>query len=195
MSVVGAACALGSVVALVLYGFGRLPMYFLIDTLALPSLGLLLISGIVAKRINEEVFLNRLWIGVWGGLVATLAYDLVRFLIWKAQLITFNPFLTNQVFGLIITGYPVTSVSATIVGWVYHFWNGFGLGTVYTLLAGPAHWYYALIWALILELGWLAAMPTTLHFRLTSGFIAVSLIGHAAYGLVLGIIASRLIRE
>jgi len=142
-----------SISALLLHIAGWLPMYFLVDVMAAPSLVLLLSLGIVAARINERVFLDRLIVGAWGGLAATLAYDAVRFLIRAAHLINFDPFQTNAGFGYLITGLPETTTVAILVGWAYHFWNGFGFGIMYTLVAGNARWVYALVWAMFLEIG------------------------------------------
>ncbi|MFQ5855306.1 MAG: hypothetical protein ACE5LU_06660 [Anaerolineae bacterium] len=187
-------CASVSILALLLHAAGWLPMYFLVDLLAAPSLVLLLILGVLAYRIDERVFLNRLVTGAWGGLAATLAYDLIRYVLWKGGVFSFNPFLSHPIFGMLITGYPVESVTAIVIGWAYHFWNGFGFGTMYTLVAGRARWYYAVVWAMFLEIGWLTALPSTLQFKLNPELIALSLIGHGAYGIALGFIAQRFIR-
>ena len=188
------ACASVSIVALLLHGAGWLPMYFLVNVFAVPSLVLLLILGILAHRINEVIFLDRLVTGAWGGLVATLLYDLIRYLIWWGGAVSYNPFISHPIFGRFITGYPEDTVVANIVGWAYHFWNGFGFGIMYTLVAGPAKWYYALIWAMFLEIGWLTALPSILQFQLNPQFLAMSLIGHGVYGVVLGLIAQRFIK-
>jgi hypothetical protein len=192
---VGVMSASASIVSLFLYGAGVLPMYFFIDTLAAPSLLTILVLGIFARRIDETVFLNRLVIGSWLGLVATAAYDAARVPIWVGGAITFDPFFTIQQFGQIITGYPVGSPTAIVVGLLYHYWNGFGFGVIYTLVAGPAKWYYGLLWALFLEAGWLLALPPILHIALGLPLVAVSLFGHAVYGTVLGVVSHRLIKS
>jgi hypothetical protein len=193
LTLIGLACASISILALLLHGVGWLPMYFLVNLLAAPSLALLLILGVVAKRINERIFLNRLVIGAWGGLVATLFYDMIRYLVWAGGAVSYNPFLSHPIFGRFITGYPEEAAAAIVVGWAYHFWNGFGFGIMYTLVAGRAHWYYALIWATFLEIGWLTALPSILHFKLNPQYVALSMIGHGAYGVGLGVIAQRFI--
>ena len=184
-----------SIAALLLHVAGWLPMYFLVNMLAAPSLILLLLCGVVASRMDERVFLNRLVTGAWGGIAATVAYDLIREIVWRAGMLTYYPFRSHPVFGSLITGAPEESAMAVVVGWAYHFWNGFGFGVMYTLIAGPAHWCFALGWALLLEVGWLTAMPGLLQFRLSAEFLAVSLSGHAMYGVALGLIAQRFIRE
>lgn len=169
-------------------------MYFFIDSVAAPSLVVTLVLGIFSRRINESVFLGRLVVGSWLGIVATFAYDIVRLPIWLTGLIGFNPFYTIQLFGQIITGLPPTSTTAIIVGWLYHYWNGFGFAVIYTLIAGPAKWWYALVWAMFLEVGWLLALPPILHFNLGWNLVAISLLGHAVYGIVLGWGSRRFIK-
>ena len=170
-------------------------MYLLVNVLGPPSLVLLLFLGIRAYKIRETVFFNRLTVGAWGGLVSTFAYDLSRYLGLEAGIFTHNPFLSHPVFGSLITGQPVASSLAAIVGWGYHFWNGFGFGIMYTLLAGNARWYYAVLWAMFLEVGWLTVLPATLpQLKLDGEWIAISLSGHGMYGVVLGLISERFIR-
>jgi len=183
-----------SISALWLHIAGWLPMYFLVDVLAAPSLVLLLILGIIAARIDARVFLDRLIVGAWGGIAATLAYDAIRLMIRASGLISFDPFQTHPAFGRLITGFPENTLTALIVGWAYHYWNGFGFGIMYTLVAGNARWVYALGWAMFLEIGWLTALPSTFEFRLNPESVAVSFIGHGVYGVVLGLIAQRFIR-
>lgn len=185
-------CASTSIAALFLYMLRILPMYFFIDSITAPSTILLLIIGVYSHHVNERVFLNRLAVGCGVGLLATVAYDVIRLPLWVSGLIHFNPFFTNQLFGEIITGSPANSLTSIVVGWGYHYWNGFGFGVIYTLIAGSAKWYHGIIWALILEIGWLLALPGALHFRLGWDFVAVSLIGHTAYGMVLGTLSQKL---
>jgi len=187
--------ASASIISLFLYGAGVLPTYFFIDSLAAPSLLTILVLGIFARRIDEAVFLNRLVVGSWLGIVATVAYDAARLPVWVSGLISFDPYFTILQFGQIISGEPTSSFAAAVVGWLYHYWNGFGFGVIYTLVAGPARWYYGLVWALLLEAGWLLALPPVLHITLGWSLVAVSLFGHAVYGTVLGVVSQRVIKD
>ena len=180
-----------SLLALVLHAMNWLPLYFLVDIVAAPSLVLLLVLGVIAYRIQEPVFLSRLLTGSWVGLVATGAYDLIRFLLRASGIISFDPFLSHPVFGRLITGLPETTQTAVVVGWAYHFWNGFGLGLMYTLLLGNVRWYYAMVWATLLEFAWLVTLPSVLQLKVSPAFIVVGFIGHAAYGAVLGVLVER----
>lgn len=186
-------CASVSGAAIVLHALGWLPMYFLIDVLGPVSLIVLLLLGIRARRVHAHVFLDRLVVGLWAGLVATLAYDCIRYPLWKSGLFTFNPFASHPLFGELITGYPAGTWTSFVVGWLYHFWNGFGFAVMYTLIAGPARWWYAVIWALLLEVAWLTALPSVTGLTIGGQSVAVSLIGHGVYGVVLGLLARRFI--
>lgn len=191
LTLIAFASASVSLLALVLHAMSWLPLYFLIDLVAAPSLVLLLVLGVIAYRIRQPVFFSRLLTGSWAGLVATGAYDLIRWLLRASGIISFNPFLSHPIFGRLITGLPETTQTAITVGWAYHFWNGFGLGLMYTLLLGNVRWYYAMVWATLLEFAWLATLPSVLQLKVTSAFIVVGFIGHAAYGAVLGALVER----
>jgi uncharacterized protein DUF6789 len=195
LTIVAAAAASTSAGALVLHALGLLPMYFFITVVAAPSLVLLLVLGIVAHRIHEQVFLHRLLSGVWIGLAATLAYDGIRLLLRAAGIFNFDVFFSHRIYGFMISGFPTDSGTALAVGWAYHFWNGITLAVMYTVVAGPMRWIYGLIWALLLEIAWLTALPSALNFTLSGQVIAVSLIGHSVYGIVLGVLSQRCIKE
>jgi hypothetical protein len=62
---------------------------------------------------------------------------------------------------------------------------------MYTLVAGPARWWYALAWAMVLEVAWLTALPSVVGFRLDYEFLILSITGHGLYGIVLGLLARR----
>ena len=171
-----------------------LPLYFSVNLIALPCLVLAIGAGVRAHRLQDTVAVNRLLVGVAVGLPATLAYDVVRLAIWKVGLISFDPFLSHPIFGSLILDRPVSAMSSIIVGWTYHFWNGFSFAVIYTLIAGRSPWWYAMIWAIALEVGWLLALPGALDFSLSRQLIAVSMIGHVAYGAVLGPAAQKWVK-
>lgn len=190
-TLIGVAAASVSGAAIVAHALGWLPLYFTVDLLGLPSLVILLLLGIYAHRVREREFLRRLTVGVLAGAVATAAYDLSRLLIWQAGLVQINPFVSHPIFGMLITGAGVETLRSVVVGWGYHFWNGLGFGIMYTLIAGPAHWAYAVLWALFLEIAWLTAMPDAVELRLNPQLVVVGVIGHLAYGAGLAGVARR----
>jgi hypothetical protein len=194
LTIVAVACASVSGAAIVLHVLG-VPMYFVVDFLGPPSLVGLLVLGVYARRVRADVFFDRLIVGCWAGLVATLIYDVARYPIYASGLVHFNPFRSHPIFGELITGYDRKTWPAILVGWFYHFWNGFGFGVMYTVIAGRAWWVYAVIWALILEGAWLLALPSAVQLKLTWEALAVSLFGHGLYGVSLGLLSVRYIKK
>jgi hypothetical protein len=47
---------------------------------------------------------------------------------------------------------------------------------------------------MLLEVAWLTALPSTLNFQLNPDLLLVSVVGHTAYGITLGLLARRFIR-
>lgn len=179
------------VVSLVALALFDLPLYFSVNLVALPCLALAVWMGIRAHQLRHEVVVNRLLLGVLIGIPATLAYDGVRWLLQVSGAIGFDPFLSHPIFGSLIVNQPVETTAAVVVGWGYHFWNGLSFAAIYTLVAGRVHWGYAMGWAVALEVGWLAALPGALEFNLHPQLVLVSIVGHLAYGGVLGMSAQR----
>jgi hypothetical protein len=183
-----------TILPLLAHAAGWLPMYFLMDLTAGPAAVLLLAVGAIAHRIVETVFLHRLWIGTVIGFVATLAYDVVRALLVASGFFRYNPFISHPIFGHLITRAPLDSAVAYRVGWAYHFWNGASFGMIYALLAGRAHWGYAVAWAMFLEFMWLSTLPSVMNRAPNVELVTMSLIGHLAYGVALGFLARRYVR-
>jgi hypothetical protein len=194
LTAVGLACALTSSAAFWLHMLGLVPMPFFINVVGLPSIILMLILGLFSWQ-RELKFWPRFKAGVAGGFMALLAYDLIRLAIYSSGLLDFYPFQTHRMFGFLITGQPPSSEAAAITGWLYHFWNGFSFSIIYALIAGPARWYWAVAWSMILEFAMLLTYPTFLDIRMTVAFVGVSLIGHTAFGVALGLTVSHIVRK
>ena len=141
------------------------------------------------------MFLNRLIVGFVAGLIATLVYDGIRFLIQLIFAPGINLFLAMTQFGLFITGQQNPTLLSEIIGWAYQFWNGFTFAIMYTLIIGKGKWYYGVAWAMVLELAMVLLYPTYMNVNFSSEFLSVSVVGHIGYGCVLGWLANRNIRE
>jgi hypothetical protein len=190
---VGLACALASSVGFWLHMLGLVRMPFFVPIVGVPSIILMLILGYYSWQ-RQLSFWLRFRAGVVGGIAGLAAYDSVRFAIYSLHLFDYYPFATHRVFGTLITGLPVTSETAEIVGWAYHYWNGFSFALMYALIAGPARWYWGLVWAMILETATLFTYPSFLDVKMSAPFIVVSLIGHSCFGTALGLTVSRMMR-
>src|SRR5947208_10119025 len=85
------------------------------------------------------------------------------------------------------------TLSAHIVGWIYHFSNGVTFGVMYMAMIGDATkrtWLWAIALAAGLELA-LLFTPYLDFFRLnrTALFVVVTLAAHVIFGIALGLYA------
>ncbi len=124
--------------------------------------------------------------GVVAGLIATLAYDAVRWLLVTLLHWTFWPFDVFPIFGQAIGGTGLTGTQAIIVGTLYHYTNGVMFAVAYTVLFGTVGWWAGIFWALGLEALMLSVYPGWLHPKAFGEFVSVSMVGHLAYGTVVG---------
>lgn len=142
-----------------------------------------------AKRTGRNSLAEALAIGCLGGLLGTLAYDLVRI----------PPLLSGQRIFAPISAYGVwiadaggSSRGTELLGWAYHFSNGLTFGMMYTLCLRKRHWAWAILWGLVLETIALVS-PFGRIFYLVGNYqaIGIAYFGHIAYGLPLGWLAFR----
>jgi len=175
--------------ALMAEGFLDIPMTFTAPFIVLPTAAaaaifILLRQGVPGRAavITDRVIAGGLW-----GLIATVAYDLVRpVLLWVLQL-HFNPFRAMPVFGSLATGRPITDGVAIAVGWAYHVWNGVTFGMMFCLVRPQGGWIAGMFWGLFLQISMMTLYPDLLQVRLDNpGFLVSSIVGHAVWGSVLG---------
>jgi hypothetical protein len=159
-------------------GFVVLPAAIIIVILVFARRGRPSSAGIIADRVIA---------GAKWGLVATVAYDVIRPpLVWGLRL-HFNPYRAHPIFGSLITGRPRDTAIAIAVGWTYHVWNGVAFGVMLALVRPRGAWVAGLVWALTLQGVMMALYPKFLGVRLDNpGFMVSSIVGHGLYGVVLG---------
>jgi hypothetical protein len=186
---------------------------FLFSGIALLShvyFGFNLRNSLVAVSLSASALVSALWlslsnddrrglirlayVGAISGLVATGIYDVVRYLLVRASNLTVNPFEAFKSFGSSLLAGSGFAASPWIVGSAFHILNGTCFGIAYTLAWGRSGARGGLLWALMLELLMMNVYPRWLGLDLSSEFMAVSIVGHAAYGMVLGSLAKRSIR-
>lgn len=132
-------------------------------------------------------------VGVAAGAVATAAYDLSRWLIVEVAGFTFWPFDIFTLFGQALLGAEYTGPWVTVAGVAYHVVNGVGFGIAYTLWIGRRGVLAGIGWAMALETLMVTVYPGWLGLRALDEFLQVSILGHVAYGSVLGFTARRLL--
>jgi hypothetical protein len=166
-----------------------------------PALLALLAFAWLDPAQGDRQLQRAVWIGLVGGLLAAIAYDLFRlpFVFAKewgiASVIPpMNLFKVFPRFGALILGEPIEqssySLAARVLGWAYHFSNGGTFGIMYMALIGNPRgrrWTWAVVFALTLELGvLLTPYPAVFSIPVTSRFVLVTMAAHGIFGLILG---------
>ena len=159
------------------------------------TLVIILCVWVSAKPGNRDIFLQRLVGGLFAGFMGLVAYDTARWLILISGMVPFNPFRAIEVFGLLILKTDVDSWLTKTVGWLFHIWNGLSFAVMYTLAVGRGRLWWAIVWGLVLEIAMVSTYPSLFRILLDWPFIAVSLIGHLAYGTALGLAAKGAVKE
>ena len=98
-------------------------------------------------------------------------------------------------FGAMVLGEPLEqpdySLTAHVIGWIYHFSNGATFGVMYVAIIGDGkrrHWTWAVLFALALELGMLfTPYPTVFNIHVTTRFVVVTVAAHAVFGVGFGL--------
>jgi hypothetical protein len=175
----------------------------------LPAMVALFAFALFDRKSGDGKLWRAVLIGVIGGLVGAIAYDLFRLPFVFARewgisgVVPPMPlFKVFPRFGAMILGQPVEQTSysamAQLLGWVYHFSNGATFGIMYLALVGEAkrNWGWALVMAVGIELAMLLT-PYTQAFGIpvTALFIAVTLTAHVVFGVGLGLTARALARS
>jgi hypothetical protein len=190
LTTVGLLCAGASSSAFFLHVLGWVRMPFFVSFAGLPIVVLMLVVGLYAWQ-RHLLFWRRFAAGLTAGLAGLVAYDAVRYAVYRSDLLDYQPFHAIPILGSLITGQPPSAPASALAGWIFHAWNGFSFAIIYALIAGPARWPWGVAWAMVLEAGMLVSYPSFLAIRASASFVAVSLIGHAAYGAALGLVVQR----
>ena len=192
---VGIITASLSGVALLLHTFAKVHLAFTV--IVLTPLTVLLLAAIVAgKRIQgREIFLQRVWGGMFAGFMGLIAYDVIRWLIMLSGIVHFNPFRAIEVFGLLIMKTNVDTTLTKTLGWLFHTWNGLSFAVMFTLAFGRGKIWQAVVWSLVLEAAMIVTYPSMLRIKLDLPFLSISIIGHIAYGLALGYAARGAVKQ
>jgi hypothetical protein len=187
LSAVAIAAALTSIAALLLHAAGLVRMPYTVTFLSIPGAILLVSLAVWAGLADRSVFFNRLAVGFLVGALGLLAYDAIRWTVQAMVPLGFDAFFSIKAFGSLITRLPIDNPVSIAAGWSYHVSNGLSFGVLYALIAGPARPWYGLIWGLILEIAMLVVYPALFQPTSVAGFVLVSVVGHAAFGSVIGL--------
>lgn len=156
----------------------------------LPSAAALVLLAAWCIRGDRADLGRRIVAGVWIGIVATFAYDIVRLPLAYGGIPVFKAI---SYFGTVLAGAARPDVWTEVVGWSYHLSNGIGFAIMYLMLAQRPKLWSAVLWGLLLEAVMLVT-PYAEVFGYKRGwsFLAISIGGHVAYGVGLWWGARRL---
>jgi hypothetical protein len=194
--------ASSSIVCLLMDFYGICPMRIFAPFIFLPAFLALCVMAVWDRDRGEGFVWRAVWIGLVGGLISAVSYDVFRLPFVFARewgidaVVTPMPlFKVFPRFGAMILGEPIEqpsySMAAQVWGWLYHFSNGATFGVMYLALVGDArrrHWTWAIVFAVALELGMLLTpYPRMFGIAVTARFVVVTLAAHAIFGTGLGL--------
>ena len=191
--VVGAVAGLSSGAALVVAIVSDRPLWATSVFFMVPALVAFVAVSVTLRRDQQQLFLARLRAGLIAGVFGTAAYDVSRWSVEVTHLTNTQSFVAIRAFGTGLTGRDPSSTGALAAGWAFHVVNGLGFALAYLFVAAGRQWWLAIGYALVLEAFLVGIYPGWLGLTLTGEFLSVSIIGHVAYGVVLGLVASRTI--
>ena len=192
-----------SSIACLLFDFYRIcPMRLFTVFIFLPAMLVLFALALFDGQLGDGRLCRAVLIGLAAGLVAASAYDVFRLPFVFAKewgIASFVPplklFKVFPRFGAMILGQPIEqssySLTAQVLGWLYHFSNGATFGVMYVAMIGNPtrrHWAWAVLIALALELGMLLTpYPQIFQIPVNARFVATTVSAHAIFGICLGL--------
>ena len=203
------ALAFSSIACLLCDFYQLCPMRAFTLYIFLPALVALGLMAVADRLRGDRQLWNAVLIGVLGGLIAALAYDVFRLPFvfakeWGLDGVVppMKLFKVFPRFGAMILGEPIEQPSyplaAHLLGWAYHFSNGGTFGVMYLAMVGNGlrrHWGWAVVMAVLLEIGMLLSpYAQTFGIHITPRFIIVTMSAHLIFGVGLGLSARWLTR-
>ena len=174
-----------SVASLLAWAFrlGRFDHWF--AAVGAPAILTIFVVGIWVGRTRRYPRVRTaLIVGVAGGLLGTVGYDLFRIPFVILGLRLFAPI---ESYGVLLLGADSSSPWTHLAGWAYHFSNGLGFGIFYACVALGRKWWWGLAWAMVLETATIVTpFASTYAIRGKWGLIAIAYAAHVAYGVPLG---------
>src|SRR6202034_3897192 len=126
----------------------------------------------------------RIIAGLWAGVFATFAYDLVRLPIVLGGGVAV--FKAICYFGTIVLRQSSPTAFSEIVGWAYHLSDGIGFALLYVCLFSKPRRWTAVLWGLFLEgIMLLTPYAEVFGYRIGVQFVSITIAAHMVYGLAL----------
>lgn len=178
-------CAGG--LGLVAWALTKLPMRILVLLLLVLGVALWIVGRYRLDPARRAELGTRVRIGLVGGVLATIAYDLTRFGLVSLAQWSLQPWAAIPVFGEVFIGPHHSTAALYAVGLTYHLClNGIGFATAYTVIVKRPHPITGVLWAMGLEAAMALLYPSFLIIKQYGEFLTMSVVGHVCYGLVIG---------
>lgn len=172
-----------SITSLLLYFFGITSLGQAVQWTLLPAVLFLGFFVGWRSRAGDTELTNRIVAGLWAGVLATLAYDLVRVPISASGIPVFKAI---SYFGTLMLDEVRPSLSSEILGWSYHASNGMGFGLMYAVAVAAPRLWTALAWGLTLEaVMLLTPYVEVLGYQASPVFLTMTIGSHLVYGATL----------
>lgn len=199
--------AASSIACLLADFYGLCPMRFFTPFIFLPAVIGLIGLALLDRQRGDGQLWRAVSVGLIAGLLAAVAYDGFRLPFvfareWGISSVVppMKLFKVFPRFGAMILGQaveqPFYSVSAQVLGWIYHFSNGAAFGVMYMAMAGNAaqrHWAWGVLFAVALEVGMLLTpYPSVFNIQVTASFVLITIAAHSIFGAGLGLSARGL---
>ena len=149
------------------------------------TLVVLIGSGLVASRDRRMSRLRTaLAAGTIGGLVGTVGYDAVRL---PQVLFGIRPYLPIESYGVLMLNAHSSSAVTDLAGWSFNFINGIGFGISYAMVGIRRRWYWAIVWAMLLESATVFSPFASIYLLAGKwNLIGLAYFSHIFYGYPLG---------
>lgn len=129
-------------------------------------------------------------VGLVAGVAATLVYDAARLVLGWLDPSPMDPFEAFRMFGILLAGPERSDAVIFATGTAFHALNGLTFAVAFVLLFPRGGVWGGIAWGVFLHLFQLAFYPGWLDVQFLREFIAISLLGHIAYGACLGWVAT-----
>jgi hypothetical protein len=189
--------------------YGLCTMQWFTFAILIPANAALVVLAMADRVRGPGLLWRGVVIGAAAGFIAAGAYDVFRIPFVVAAIDGVGPewlrlplFKVFPRFGAMILGQSFDpamtdsqfSLTAHLLGWVYHFSNGITFGVMYMALVGDASrrsWLWAVLFATGLELAMLFTPYTTFFgIHMTTRLVIVTFLAHAVFGVALGLLAT-----
>ena len=188
---IATAGALSSGAALVAAILTDRPLWLASTFVFVPGFVAFVALTVIMRRRQQTLFLARLKIGLIAGVLSIAAYDVVRWLLETLNVVSTHSFRAIPVFGYGLTNRSVSDPLAIAAGWAFHATNGIGFAIAFVFMCAGRPWWWGVVYGLVLEAFMVTLYPGWLGMSLGTEFLSVSVLGHVAYGAVLGNFARR----